>query len=265
MNYYNMNKKNSFSNVVLAFVILFLFLPLITVIIFSFNSTKGQNFTSFSLIWYEKLFFNSGDLWQSILKSLIVALASAFSSTLIGLLAAIGISRNKFKGQKYIEAVTYLPLVIPEVVVGIATLIFFAAIKLRLGLFTIYLAHTTFCLPFAYLLLKDSIDSLDASILEASRDLGATEIETLLIVLIPSIIPSIISSLLLTATISLEDFVITFFVSGPGSTTLPLYVYSMIRYGVSPVINALTFLIVLVVLVITILLRRFLKNIAARS
>lgn len=264
--YYKIDKKTNFSNIILILTLLFLFLPLFVVIIFSFNT--GQNSSSwqgFGFKWYAKLFFESADLWAAVSKSFIIAISSALLSTLIGSLAAIGISRYNFKGQKYIETLTYLPMVLPEVIIGISTLIFFSALKIRLGLFTIFLAHTTFSLPISYLIVKDSVDKIDKYVMEAARDLGCTEKEAMKMVLIPSIIPAIFSSILLTITLSLEDFIITFFVSGPGSTTLPIYIFSMIRHGISPVINSLTFLIVMVILLITISLRKFLKGIASRS
>ena len=175
----------------------------------------------------------------------------------------MGIKWYKFFGKNYIQSISFLPMVIPEVIIGVSTVILFAGIGVPLGLFTIFAAHTTFCLPFVYLMVTARIDEFDFSIIEASRDLGATERQTMTKVIIPSILPGILSGFMMAVTMSLEDFVITFFVSGPGSTTLPLYVYSMIRFGVSPVINALSVLLVLVTLLIAIGLRPFLKTIAA--
>ena len=144
-------------------------------------------------------------------------------------------------------------------------LIFFSAVKVRLGMFTIFAAHTTFNLPFVFMMVSARLDEFDYSTVEAARDLGANESQTLRKVIIPTIIPGVLSGFLMCITMSLEDFVITFFVSGPGSGTLPLYVYSMIRYGVSPVINALTFVMILGTMVIAFTFRRFLKTVAASS
>lgn len=187
---------------------------------------------------------------------------------MLGSLAAIGIKWYRFKGRSYITTVSYLPMVLPEVIIGISMLIFFSAVKIRLGLFTIFVAHTTFNLPFVFMLVSARLDEFDYSTLEAARDLGANERQTLLKVIIPSIIPAVLSGFLMCITMSLEDFVITFFVSGPGSGTLPpLYVYSMIRYGgVSPpVINALTFVMILGTMLIAFFFRKFLKTVAASS
>jgi len=258
-------KRFSISVTVLAVTILFLFLPLFYIIFFSFNESKGSEFTKFSLIWYKKLFCDSGNLWEAVLNSVIIALLSSAVATILGTLAAIGINWYKFKGRMYIQAISFLPMVLPEVIVGVSTLIFFSGIHVPLGLFTIFAAHTTFCLPFVFLLVSARIEEFDFSIIEAAHDLGATDRQTMLKVIIPAILPGVLSGFMMSVTMSLEDFVITFFVSGPGSTTLPLYVYSMIRFGVSPVINALSFVVILATVLITFLLRKFLKVIAASN
>lgn len=253
----------SFSFIILVITLLFLFLPLFYIIFFSFNSGKGSQFTDFSLVWYKELFFNSQDLWEALGNSLIIAFTSAAVSTILGTIAAVGINWYKFRGRSYIQTVSFLPMVLPEVIIGVSMLIFFAGIKVPLGLFTIFAAHTTFCLPFVYLMVTARIDEFDFSIIEASHDLGATEKQAMIKVVIPAIMPGILSGFMMAVTMSLEDFVITFFVSGPGSTTLPLYVYSMIRFGVSPVINALSLVMIIGTVIIAIFLRKFLKIIAA--
>jgi len=258
-------KKNRFSLslVILILTLLFLFLPLIVIIFYSFNASKGSDFTGLSLIWYKKLLFDSEDLWHSLFNSLIIALSSAALSTVLGTAAALGVGWYKFRGKTYIQTVSFLPMVLPEVIIGVSTVIFFSGIKLPLGLFSIFAAHTTFCLPFVFLIILARIDEFDFSIVEAAYDLGATEKQTMFKVIVPTILPGILSGLLMAVTMSLEDFVITFFVSGPGSTTLPLYVYSMIRFGVSPVINALSFAVIAGTVLIAFSMRKFLKNFAA--
>ena len=267
MNYHKYNKKSSisFSYTMLALTIVFLFIPLFVVVFFSFNSAKGMQWQGASLIWYEKLIFDSPSLWAAFKNSLIIALTSSITATMLGTLAAIGIKWYRFHGKSYITTISYLPMVLPEVIIGISMLIFFSAVKIRLGMFTIFVAHTTFNLPFVFMMVSARLDEFDYSTLEAARDLGANERQTLTKVIIPSVIPAILSGFLMCITMSLEDFVITFFVSGPGSGTLPLYVYSMIRYGVSPVINALSFVMILGTMVIAFIFRRFLKTVAASS
>lgn len=253
----------SFSKTVLWLTLLFLFIPLFVIIIYSFNDSKGAEFTSFSMRWYKELFFNSNALWQALLNSLIVAFSSALVSTLLGTMASIGVNWYKFKGKKFIQTLTYLPMVLPEVIIGISMVIFFSGIHLPLGLFTVFAAHTTFCLPFVFLMVNARLDEFDYSIIEAAHDLGATERQTMMKVVVPAIFPGILSGFLMAITMSLEDFVITFFVSGPGSTTLPLYVYSMIRFGVSPVINSLSVVMILITCTIAFLCRKGLKGFAA--
>lgn len=257
------NRNISFSNSVLYLTILFLFIPLIVVILFSFNQSKDTNFTGFSFVWYQKLIFESQPLWQALFNSVIVAISSSLVATILGSLAAIGISWYKFYGKSYIQTISFLPMVLPEVIMGVSMLIFFSGIKLSLGLFTIFIAHTTFCLPFVYLMVSARVDEFDYSIIEASHDLGANEVQTLFKVIIPAIMPGIISGFMMSVTMSLEDYVITSLVSGPGSTTLPLYVYSMIRFGVSPVINSLSFVLIMVIFAVTFILRNGLKSFAA--
>ena len=253
----------SFSKTILWLTLLFLFIPLFVIVIYSFNDSKGAEFTSFSMRWYKELFFNSGALWNALLNSLIVAFSSALVSTLLGTMASIGVNWYKFKGKKFIQTLTYLPMVLPEVIIGISMVIFFSGIHLPLGLFTVFAAHTTFCLPFVFLMVNARLDEFDYSIIEAAHDLGATERQTMLKVVVPAIFPGILSGFLMAITMSLEDFVITFFVSGPGSTTLPLYVYSMIRFGVSPVINSLSVVMILITCTIAFLCRKGLKGFAA--
>jgi spermidine/putrescine transport system permease protein len=253
----------SLSKTVLVITLLFLFIPLFVIIVYSFNESKGAEFTRPSLIWYRKLIFESEPLWEALLNSLIIAFTSAVVSTLLGSLAAIGCNWYKFRGKRFIEAVTYLPMVLPEVIVGISMLIFFSGIRMPLGLFTIFAAHTTFCLPFVFLMVKARLDEFDFSIIEAAHDLGATDAQTLIKVIVPSLMPGIVSGFLMAVTMSLEDFVITFFVAGPGSTTLPLYVYSMIRFGVSPVINSLSCVMITATCLLAFVMRKGLKTFAA--
>ncbi|OJF77296.1 MAG: spermidine/putrescine ABC transporter permease PotC [Treponema sp. CETP13] len=256
-------KPFSFSTLILTLTLIFLFFPLIIIIFYSFNENKGAEFTNVSLYWYKELFTNSDDLWKAFSNSLIIAITAGIASTVLGTLAAVGVRWHTFKGKAYIQGISFLPMVLPEVIIGVSTVIFFAGIGFPLGMFTIFAAHTTFCLPFVFLMVLARLDEFDYSIVEAAHDLGATEQQALLKVVIPAILPGVASGFLMAVTMSLEDFVITFFVSGPGSTTLPLYVYSMIRFGVSPVINALSLIIILATILIAFTMRKFLKTIAA--
>jgi spermidine/putrescine transport system permease protein len=252
----------SFSRTMMIVTLLFLYIPLFVIIIFSFNKSEGAHFTGVSFRWYEELFLHSGDLWMSLLYSAIVALLSAIIATILGSLAAIGVSWYKFFGKGYIQSVSFLPMVLPEVIMGVSLLIFLSGIHMNLGLGTIIIAHTTFCLPFVYLMVSSRVDEFDYSIIEASHDLGATEKQTLFQVIIPAISPGILSGFMMSITLSIEDFVITSLVNG-NVETLPIFVYNMIRHGVSPVINALSFVLIMMIGLIAVLLRKGLKSFAA--
>ncbi|GMO50093.1 MAG: ABC transporter permease [Termitinemataceae bacterium] len=259
-----LRREFSFSQTIFIATIIFLFLPLFVLVIYSFNESKGVSWGGFSFVWYEKLFFASRDLWRAFWNSMFIAFTSAASATVLGTIGAIGVNWYRFKARSYIQATSFLPMVLPEIIIGVSLSIFFAGIKLQLGLLTIFIAHTTFNLPFVFLMVMARLDEFDFSIIEAANDLGANERQTLFKVTLPMCMPGIVSGFLTAITISLEDFVITYFVSGPGSSTLPLYIYSAIRFGVSPVINALSVVMILGTVMLTYLLRNFLKYIAAK-
>ncbi len=257
-------KKASGSSLIFWLVIGFLFLPLFVLILYSFNSSRGGDWSGFSFVWYQKLFLDSPDLWRAFRNSLVIAISSASMATFLGTLAAVGTARYSFKLKSYISTMSFIPMILPEIVVGVSLLVFFAGVKLQLGMLTVWIAHTTFNLPYVYLLVSARLEESDPTILEAARDLGATELQTLVRVILPMALPGIASAFLTAVTLSLEDFVITFFVSGPGATTLPLYIYSMIRFGVSPVVNALSAVMVAATVLMVYPLRNFLKVFAAR-
>jgi spermidine/putrescine transport system permease protein len=257
-------KTFSFSEMVFIATIVFLFLPLVVLVLYSFNASKGMNWTGFSLVWYEELFFRSRDLWTAFWHSIFIALGSAVSATVIGTLGAIGVNWYRFRFRSYVQTISFLPMILPEIIIGVSLAIFFAGIKIKLGLGTILIAHISFNLPFVFLMVMARLDEFDFSIIEAAHDLGANEMQTLLKVTVPVCMPGIVSGFLTAVTISLEDFVITYFVTGPGSSTLPIYIYSAIRFGVSPVINALSVVMILGTVALTFLLRNFLKYIAAK-
>jgi spermidine/putrescine transport system permease protein len=258
-------KRFSFSNTVFVFTIAFLFLPLIILVIYSFNSSVSINWAGFSLRWYKQL-LESRELWRAFGNSVLIAITSATTATIIGTIGAIGINWYKFKLRGYIQTISFLPMILPEIIVGISLSIFFAGLGIPLGLFTIYIAHTTFNIPFVFLMVMARRDEFDFSIIEAAQELGATERETMFKITLPVCLPGIISGFLTAITLSLEDFVITFFVAGPGSSTLPIFIYSAImrKSSVIPLISALSVVMILGTVILSITLRKFLKNIAAK-
>jgi spermidine/putrescine transport system permease protein len=255
----------SFSQTVFIVTIIFLFLPLLVLILYSFNSSTGMNWTGFSLRWYRRL-LSSRELWRAFGNSLIVAVSSAATATVLGTIGAIGVNWYRFRLRAYVQTISFLPMILPEIIIGVSLSIFFAGLGIPLGLLTIYIAHTTFNLPFVFLMVMARLDEFDFSIIEAAHDLGASEKQTLFKVTLPICMPGIMSGLLTAITLSLEDFVITFFVAGPGSSTLPVFIYSAItrRGGVTPVISALSVVMILGTVALTAMLRNFLKYIAAK-
>ena len=255
----------SLSQTVFIVTIIFLFLPLLVLILYSFNDSTGMHWNGFSLRWYKRL-LASRELWRAFGNSLIVAVTSAATATILGTIGAIGVNWYRFKLRGYVQTISFLPMILPEIIIGVSLSIFFAGLGIPLGLLTIYIAHTTFNLPFVFLMVMARLDEFDFSIIEAAHDLGANEKQTLFKVTLPICMPGIMSGLLTAITLSLEDFVITFFVAGPGSSTLPIFIYSAItrRGGVTPVISALSVVMILGTVALTTLLRNFLKYIAAK-
>ena len=258
-------KAFSFSQLVFIITMIFLFLPLIILIVYSFNNSTSMRWTGFSFRWYQRLFAER-ELWRSFWNSIIIAISSAVTATVIGTLGAIGVNWYRFRLRNYVQITSFLPMILPEIIIGVSLSIFFAGTGIPLGMFTIFAAHTTFNLPFVFLMVMARLDEFDFSIIEAAHDLGANEKETLFKVTLPVCMPGIISGFLTAITLSLEDFVITFFVAGPGSSTLPIFIFSAItrRGGVTPVISALSVVMILGTVFLTYLLRNFLKYIAAK-
>nr|AGS53289.1 spermidine putrescine ABC transporter permease component potC [uncultured bacterium contig00013] len=258
-------RRFSFSQTLFVITMVFLFTPLFILVISSFNDTTSMRWTGFSLRWYQRL-FSERELWRSFWNSIIIAVSSGLTATVIGTLGAIGVNWYRFRLRSYVQTISFLPMILPEIIIGVSLVIFFASVGIPLGLFTIYVAHTTFNLPFVFLLVMARLNEFDFSIIEAAQDLGATERETLMKVTVPVCMPGIISGFLTAVTLSLEDFVITFFVAGPGSSTLPIFIYSAItrRGSVTPVISALSVVMIIGTVILTYMLRNFLKHIAPK-
>jgi spermidine/putrescine transport system permease protein len=229
---------------------LFLYAPILVLMFFSFNSTRStQVWTGFSLEWYGEL-LRDQSVHDALRTSLIVGVMATAIATVIGTFAALALSRHGFRGQTFADTTIYAATVMPEIVVGVSLLVFFVAMQFALGITTIIIAHVAFTISFVTIVVRARLSGMDRSIEEAAQDLGANPVQTFLRVTLPLILPGVMAGALLAFTLSFDDFVITFFVSGVGSSTLPLKIYSMIKFGVSPVINALS----TVVLVATMLL-----------
>ena len=225
---------------ILAIVIyMFLFSPIIILIVYSFNDSQIMTvLTGFTLRWYQTLFQNR-DVFSSLTNSLIVGVSSAVISTAIGTMTAIVLVRHNFWGKQTFSTLILAPLILPEVVLAVALLVFLVFLKIQLSYFTIIAGHILLSLPRSTLVVRASAAGLDVTLEEAAADLGANAWEVFRHVTFPLLIPGILASLLLTFTLSFDNFVITMFVSGVGTTTLPLQIFSMMRFGTDPQINAL--------------------------
>ncbi len=234
-----------------ALIFGFLYLPVLILIVFSFNNTRSVAvFGGFSTEWYVSLVAND-ELLQAARNSLIVGLISTVASTAIGTLTALALDRFRFRGRTVFDANLYLPIVIPEIVMGISLLLFFnqalfplveavTGLQLSTGLHTITLAHIAFNIPFVYVIVRARLADFNRTLEEAAQDLGADEWRTFQRVTLPLLMPGIVGGALMAFTLSLDDYLITAFTKGVGSTTMPLYIYSVVRKGVTPEINALS-------------------------
>lgn len=224
----------------------FLYLPIVVLIALSFNENRiATIWSGFSTQWYGVVLGND-DILRAAKNSIAVAMVAAVSGTVLATVAALGMARGRFRGQTGVSAVIVLPLVVPEIVTAVATLLFFVLIGFKLGLVTVMVAHTVFCIPFAYLPIRARLEGMDKALMDAASDLYANEWQTFRRVTLPLLWPGIMSGALLAFIISMDDFVITYFVAGAGATTLPVYIFGMIRIGVTPEVNAVSALMLAV-------------------
>ena len=232
-------------------VFTFLFAPIIVLVVFSFNRARsGTKWRGFSTQWYPKLYHNH-EVLNAFRNTLKVAIVATVVATVIGTLAAFALTRYRFRGRAFISTLIFISLVMPEVIMGISLTAFYKrGLHWTQGLDTVIYAHITFCIAFVVVVVKARLQQFDARLMEAAADLGATPLQTFRRVVLPLAMPGILAGAMLAFTISLDDVVITFFTSGPGATTLPLYIYGQLKFGVSPSINALSSIVLLLSLLI---------------
>ncbi len=231
---------------------IFLYFPIVALVAFSFNDSK-RNITwqGFTFKYYVEA-FNNDALHAAFTNSLIIAGTSTIVSTVLGTMLGISLYRYRFPGKGAFDGWVHLPIVIPEICLGVAMLAFFALLDIPLGLFTVIVSHIAFSVPFVAVVIRARMSGFDESLEEASRDLGATSWQTFWNVTFPYLVPGVVAGALLAVTLSLDDFVITFFTSGPGSTTFPVKIYSMVRFSVTPEVNAASTVLILLTLTLTI-------------
>ena len=234
-------------------VYIFLYLPIIVVIIFSFNNASHSLvWQGFTLKWYQALFSNSV-LLRVAGNSFLLGVLAATGATTIGTLAAVSLFRYRFFGKKILHAIIFILILTPEIVTAISLLLLYSFLNIPLGFWTLLLAHTTLCIPFVAVTVYSRAITLDTDIFEAARDLGATDFTIFHKIIIPLLAPAIISGWLLSFTLSLDDVIISYFVTGPTFDILPLKIYSMVRLGVKPEVNALCTLLLALTLLIVII------------
>jgi spermidine/putrescine transport system permease protein len=247
------SQNNTWLMVHSGMVYLFLYLPILILILFSFNrSRQTAHWKGFTWDWYTKLWENEA-LMNAIGNSLTIAFVTCLVATVFGTLLALAMQRHAFRGKAATQSLIYAPLVTPEVVLGAALVMTFGLIQFQLGLTTVILAHIGFSITYVVIVIRARLEGFDHSMEEAARDLGAGSFQTFTRVTLPLIFPGVLSAALIVFTISLDDYVITSFVAGVGSTTLPLQIYSMIKVGVTPEVNAISSLLLVftVILIVT--------------
>ena len=227
----------------------YLYLPIMILIVLSFNENRTATiWTGFSPHWYGMVLGND-DILRAAYNSLIIATAATVTATCAATLAALAMSRAPMRGSNTVNGIISLPLVVPEIVTAVATLLFFVLLGFKLGVLTVMIAHTVFCIPFAYLPIRARLAGMDPRLREAAMDLYANEWRTFRRVILPLLWPGVLSGAMLAFIISLDDFVITYFVGGAGSTTLPVYIFGMIRIGITPEVNAISALMLVISIV----------------
>ncbi len=244
----------------LTLIYLFFYLPIAVLIFYSFNnSSYSLVWHGFTTNWYHNLFQDS-NLWIAAAHSLLIGILAAIFSTIIGTLAAVSLYRYRFMGKKLLNGMVFILIVTPDIVMGISLLLLFSMANMSLGFWSLLLAHITFCIPFVVVTVYSRMSGMDKNIFEAAKDLGAPESIIFSKITFPLLLPAIISGILLSFTLSFDDVMISYFVSGPGFEILPLKIYSMARLGVKPELNALCSVTFTLTLFLVILSQRFTRK-----
>lgn len=245
-------KKFKLSKIYLAVVMLITYLPIVMVVIFSFNDSKlTVSWKGFTWKWYETL-FNDAALMEALRNSIVLGLISCAMAAVIGTLGAIGMARVNFKSKGMMEYLSTIPIMVPEIILGMVFMAFFSLLNLPFGMTTLAIAHTAFCIPYVFMMVKARLVGIDKSLEEAARDLGASPGRIFFDITLPLIMPAVASGCLLAFAMSFDDVVISIFVNGPKLSTLPIKVYTQLKTGVTPEINALCTIILAIVIFVLI-------------
>lgn len=256
-------KKKSgkaFSSIYNLLIYVFLYLPIAIVVMFSFNTSKRNIvFEGFTFEWYGKLFQND-TLLQAYGNTLVVGVCSTIIATIVGTLASYGMSKYKFKGKGIIDTLLYIPVVIPEIVLGISLLAIFNLSQIPMGILSLVIAHATFCIPFVVFTVNARFAGFDRSVEEAAMDLGAGRVKTFFTITLPIIMPGVIAGAFLSFTLSVDDIIISFFTTGPGSNTYPLKVMELTKTGITPDVYALSTIVLIITIALVIVTQRDTKS-----
>ena len=248
-----MKKNSRFSGFYLGLIFFLMYVPVAVVVVFSFNESRlPVSFTGFSLKWYTELFRDAA-LMEALKNSLVLAVLSCLVSAVIGTLGAVGLSRIHWKTKGVMEYISILPLMIPEIILGMVLMAFFYMLNLKFGMLTLLIAHTIFCVPYILMEVKARLAGMDPALEEAARDLGASSFRAFLDITLPLVMPAVISGSLLAFAMSMDDVVISIFVTGPRVSTLPIKVYTQMKTGVTPEINALCTIMLAVIILVLLL------------
>lgn len=245
-------KKKIGSKIFMLLMMIFFYAPIIYIIVFSFNGSRSlTHLDGFSLRWYEKM-FNDRTMMESVWYTIIIAVLSTIISTVVGTITSIGLSKSRLILKKTVEQINNFPIMNPEIVTAIGLLMFFSALGVKKGFTTLLLAHVMFCIPYVMLSVTPKLRSLDPNLADAAMDLGATPWQALTKVIVPQVMPGIISGALIAFTMSFDDFIISYFVTGNGVSNISILVYTMSK-RVNPSINALSTLVILIITVVLVI------------
>ncbi|MBR2001460.1 MAG: ABC transporter permease [Firmicutes bacterium] len=247
------------SSIYLAVILFLTYVPILLTVVYSFNASKLTSiWEGFSLKWYQEL-FRDRDLREALINSLILALSSCSAATVIGTMGALGMKKVPLRTNGLIESLSTMPMMIPEIILGIVFMAAFSLVGLPFGMTTLIISHTAFCIPYIFMMVRARLEGMDQSIEDAARDLGAGPFRLFWDITLPMILPAVLSGMLLAFAMSFDDVIISLFVTGPKVNTLPVKIYTKLKTGVTPEINALA-TIMLAVIVIALLLSNFISG-----
>ena len=255
-----MKNRTKLPNIYLGVILCLIYLPIVLVVVYSFNESKISSvWGGFSLRWYETLFKDRA-MFEALVNSIVLGLSSSLAAAVIGTLGAVGFTKIQARTKNVVEYISMLPIMTPEIILGMVFMAFFSLLNLPFGMLTLVLAHSAFCIPYVYMMVKARLVGIDKSLEEAAMDLGASPRRIFWDITLPLIMPAVLSGCVLAFAMSFDDVVISIFVNGPKLSTLPIKVYTQLKTGVTPEINALCTVILTVVILVELVSSLFQKK-----